>query len=575
MALLRTRAGIALGAIAVVLAAAAAVFVRDTEPVDTTEAAPRNAVLDSRTRNSAVDRACALDQKVLVRIWRGFDETHSPDITIVPAEPNYWGTFLRVSHTGPWDYLQRIPLVLYGPERIAASGQPLEEHVNITDVYATVGELLNVDLPTRDSDALDDAIRPDASGTPKLAVVVVWDGVGQNMLRRWPSRWPFLAKLQRIGTSYENVTVGSSPSVTPPTHTNMATGAFPRDHKVITIEYRGTDRKIHQIFEGSDPTQLKLTTFGDEIDRSYGNRSKVGMLGWSVAGTPAEGPGAWTTNHLGMLGHGTAIEGGDRDEEALIGDTGNITGNPDFYKLPSYLENFSGLEQHADKLDRADGKADGRWLGHEILGEHDNPAWVDYELDVLTTMIRRSGYGADDVPDVLLTNFKMTDIAGHRYSIDSREVAETLEAQDDALRRLVGFLDQRVGDYVVIVTADHGHTRDPSKTGAWPISPQQLVSDIDDYFNVPEGKSLVQASEPVGLYIRKRVARALNLGLRDIEGFLNAYRIRHNWPEEDLPDGYEDRGSERVLAAAFTTARLPAVMNCAFGSETPPPHLDA
>ena len=568
---------IALAAIVVVLLVVATLLLRDTSRDDESARpapVPSDTVVDKRAKNEAVKRGCSLQPRLLARIWRGFDPKHSPDITIVPKQPNYWGTFTRVSHTGPWDYLQEIPLIFYGPERIVASGEPVREHANITDVFGTVGELVDVDLPARSSRVLDEAIVDDAAGAPKLVVVVIWDGAGRNMLERWPKRWPFLAKLERKGTSFARATVGSSPSVTPPSHANLGTGAFPRDHKLVTIEYRGTDGEIHDAFEKSSPGQLKLTTFGDEVDQAFNNRSKVGMLAWSVAGTPSEGPEAWTTNHLGMLGHGAAIAGGDRDEEVLIGDTGNITANTKIFKLPRYLENFDGLERHAQKLDRADGQADGKWLGHDILGAHDNPAWVDYQLEILTTMIRKSGYGSNNVPDILLTNFKMTDIAAHTYTIDSREVAQTLEAQDDALRKLTKLLDQKVRDYVLIMSADHGHTRDPAKTRAWPINPEELTSDIDRHFK-PVGQSLILGSEPVGLYLNRDVARRLKVTARDVAQFLNEYTIRENSSEEELPAGYRNRGSERVLSAAFASDQLPKVMTCAFGSEKPPAELDA
>lgn len=570
----RTIAVIAVVAIALIVSTGI-VLLRETSSPPAT-GPPRPTVLNERTKNDLVRRACSLSPKILVRIWRGFEPAHSPDVTFVPRKPNYWGSFTRVSHTGPWDYLQEVPLVFYGPGRITASGAPLTDPANVTDVYATLGEVLDVDLPTRPSQVLDEAIADNDAGPPKLVLVVVWDGVGRNVLDRWPKRWPILARLEREGTSYLNATVGSSPSVTPATHSSLGTGAYPRDHKMVSIEYRGGDGQIKVAFEKSNPRQLKLTTFGDEIDQRNDNQSIVGLLGWSVGGTPVEGPGAWTTNHLGMLGKGKTIEDGDRDEEALIGDTGNITGNPKFYSFPSYLEDFGGLEEHAEELDRADGKADGLWLGHDILGAHDNPAWVRYQLDVLKRMIRRSGYGLDDTTDVLLTNFKMTDIAGHSYSADSREIAETLEAQDEALGELLDVLDARVRDYAVVVTADHGHTPDPMKTGAWPIDPDELMADVDGYFDAPAGSSLVQGSEPVGLYIDRAVGRSLDVDAVDVARFLSDYTIRENWPAgEDLPEGYRNRGSERVMSAAFADEQLTDVMKCKFGSETPPPDLHA
>jgi hypothetical protein len=529
----------------------------------------------SQNSQNSVQRACALSPQILARIWRGFDRSLSTDVTVVPKEPNFWGSFFRVSHTGPWDYLQRVPLVLYGPGRINESGGPLQEHVNINDVYATVGELLDVELPTRNAEVLESALVPDAAGTPKLVVVLMWDGVGRNVLERWPDRWPDLARLERDGTSYYNASVGSSPSVTPSTHSSLGTGAFPRSHKMIAIDYRGADGEIHSAFERSDPRQLKLTTFADEIDLTFGNEPKVGMLAWSVSGSPPTGPDAWITNHLGMLGHGTATSGGDADHEALIGDTGNITANPRFYSLPRYLEDFKGLKRHADELDRADGEADDRWMGHEILKAHNNPAWVNYQTDILTTMLTKSHYGDDDIPDLFFANIKPSDTAGHAFTIDSEEVAAVVEAQDAALGELVDYLDQEVGDYVLIMSSDHGHTGNPRQSGAWPVNPEELKRDLNNYFPVPEGRSIVQNMEAVGVYVNRDIADDIGVETRDIAQFLNSYTIRANWAEEKLPKAYAGRGQERVLSAAFTKSQFPRIMECAFGSKRPPPDLDA
>jgi hypothetical protein len=88
-----------------------------------------------------VARACALPKSQLLRIWRGFDPERSEDIIIVPKEPNYIGSFAVTSHTGPWDYVQQVPLVLYGPGFIRANGQ-------IADVDACIPPSQRLWIPT-------------------------------------------------------------------------------------------------------------------------------------------------------------------------------------------------------------------------------------------------------------------------------------------------------------------------------------------------------------------------------------------------------------------------------------------
>ena len=209
------------------------------------------ATVETRTfeSNDPIERACDLDPQELARLWRGHDDTHSEDVTIVPLPPNYSGSFGTTSHSGPWDYVQTIPLVMYGPGNIKPEGR-VEEPASIADVYPTAGRLTGVDLPQREGRVLDSALEPDAS--PKLIVTVVWDGVGRNVLERWPDRWPTLKRLEEEGTSYVDTVVGSSPSITPATHSTLGTGDYPRRHGMTAIEMRMADGSVGGAFSGRD-----------------------------------------------------------------------------------------------------------------------------------------------------------------------------------------------------------------------------------------------------------------------------------------------------------------------------------
>lgn len=536
--------------IGLAIVAAAALAVALLTPNGSDESPATELSRDDRTfdSNDWMERACALPLEQLVRIQRGHHPVHSEDVTIVPLPPNYSGSFGVTSHSGPWDYLQNVPLVLYGPPHVNAAGT-VEGEVSITDVYPTVGHMTGVDLPARTGKLLREAVTQ--KGTrPKLIVTIVWDGVGRNVLERWPGRWPVLERLEREGTSYIDAVVGSSPSITPATHASLGTGSYPVDHGVTAIEYRADDGKVRGVLPGKDPTDLQLTTYADEIDRALGNEPLVGML-------------AWKNWQMGMMGHGNATEGGDADQLALVTGHKGFSGNDDYYATPAYLTEFGGLEQRAEELDRADGEADGKWLGHEVLEQHDNPAWVNWQTDAILEMLEREGYGADEVPDLFFINYKPTDIAGHQHNMDSEEMGQALEAQDAALGRMIDFLDETVKDYVVTVTADHGNTPPPTRSGAWPVLQGQLQASIDAHFEVPEGQSLVRKTSAVGPFLDNQVAKRLDVTTADVAEFLNGYTVRDNYKEDDLPEGYEDRGEENILAAAFPSDRIDAIVRCA------------
>lgn len=516
-----------------------------------------------------VARACELKERYIERLWRGSLARRSEDIVIVPNEPNYWGSFEQPSHTGPWDYLQEVPLVLYGPGYVPAEGRQ-DGPVTLADIYGTMGELLDVDLPSRPGGVLEEAVDPARDGAPKLVLFLMWDGVGTNVLQRHPDEWPNLRDLEDEGVSYTGATVGSSPSVTPSTHATLGTGSFPRSHGVTGVHYRTSKGTVRRIFERGDPRGFGTSTFADEVDVALGNEPKVGLLAWQIARPNNEGARSWESNHLTMLGHGTAFPGGDADEMGLIGDEGAIDANPEFFSLPSYLNGFPGLEGHITRLDLEDGEADGEWMGHNIDAAHDNPAWVRFQTDVLTTMLAETGYGTDDVPDLFFTTFKATDLAGHHFFMDSPEMAATVKAQDDALGDIIEYLDQNVEDYVVVVSADHGHTPSFEQTGAWPISTLELEKDVDSYFDVPQGTTMFTHGSAGGYFLDRQVTEKLQVTPEEVAAYMNAYTISDNWAGDDLPPGYADRAEEPVFSAAFSPPQMPEIMKCAFGSKQPP-----
>ncbi|MDQ3877607.1 MAG: alkaline phosphatase family protein [Actinomycetota bacterium] len=502
-----------------------------------------------------VERGCALPQSYLTRIWRGYHPDHSEDVTMVPRYPNYFGSFTYRGHSGPWRYLQQVPLVLYGPGHINGSGR-VRRAVDLRDIYPTVGQLLGAPLPERSGSVLSEALAQDGSIRPRLVVVVMWDGVGRNVLERWPKAWPNLRRLERVGTTYFNTLVGSSPSITPATHSTLGTGEFPKDHGVTGIEYRTDRGNVSTAFAGVDPRDLKLSTFADVIDRDLHNRPKVGML-------------AWRSWHLGMLGHGRAAPGGDADELALVGSHGKLSGIPSFYSTPRYMKNLGGFEADVERLDRSDGRIDGKWMGTPISEDEDNPAWVWYESDALQTMLRRGHYGADKIPDLFFTNFKSTDLVGHQFSMDSPRMKAVLHAQDAALGRLVRWLETDVRNFTLIVSADHGHTPNANRTGAWPVMQTELKHDIDRHFKVPSDKSLVLTTSATGPFLNHRLMKQLGVTADDVARFMNSYTISDNWSGSRLPDGYRDRGNEEIFSAVFPGSRLPEIMACASGSPTP------
>lgn len=510
--------------------------------------------------NRWLDASCSLPDKILQRIERGTVVGRSADLHMVPRYPNYFGSFKISTHSGPWDYLQRVPLVFYGPGFIEAAGDvTLDRPVTVADIAPTFAELLGYDFPAdRPGRALTEVMVPQGQrpDPPALIVLVVWDGGGTNVIDRWPDAWPFLKGLMTNGSSILDTTVGSSPSVTPATHATMGTGAFPNQHGIPDIPLRNGER-VPDSYPNKSAKFLELETLAEMFDRDNANAPLVGMIaerGW----------------HLGMMGAGALLPGADRDFAVMTqGGEGELTTNLDYYRLPHYMRDVPGLAADEDTVDASDGNLDGAWMNHPLPEIHRagaaNPVWTLYQARLIRRLVDRAGFGQDDVPDLLFTNVKEIDLVGHVYNLVRPEMASQLSHADDALRQLVDHLDTTVGSgkYVLALTADHGHGPDFRSFDAWPISMDQVRLDIATRFGV-RITELFQAQRPTGLWLRPSAMTTNDISLEDVANFLIDYRLEDNTKRNQvISTQYATRLKERLFAGAFPTARLDEVLTCA------------
>lgn len=509
-------------------------------------------------------RACQLPPRWVRYIRRGWDPSpaSATDIVLVPEARNYVGSFEYTPHSGPYGYLQRVPMIWYGPGFIERNG-PIspDREITVADIAPTQARLLGFEQwpRQRPGRVLTEALA-DTDERPRLLVLISIDGGGWNVLEEWPDAWPVMRRLRQEGTSYENAVVGSSPSITPAVHTTMSTGTWPRYHGVTAIGVRQDDGDIVGGFAESpdtggayvaDPTiNLRTTTLPDLYDQATGNAAQVAMI---ASGNYA----------LGLVGHGAALSGGDRDIAAMHARDGWGT-NEDYYEVPDYLNNgeLAGPRAEIEAVDRMDGRADGKWRGHDIPLDA-SPAFAPYQNRAAMMVMEREGFGQDEVTDLLYIQYKAPDAAGHRYNMIAPEQEDVLRSVDSAIGELVDFLDEEVGrgSYAMVITADHGQT--PLEVGGWPINRNEIRKDIDEAFRRPGRPSVIQRTSSTVFFMSRKGMRANGVTPEEISSFLTHYTIGDNIPPgENPPSGFEDRVDERIFAAAFPGRALPEVVAC-------------
>jgi hypothetical protein len=511
------------------------------------------------------EMAASIGTPIMRHLYNGHVPGRSGEVMTVPKPHRYiigeWdlttlGTatpFTTSSHPNPWNYTAHVPLVFYGPGYVPRAAR-IEQPTDVAALAPTYAALLHMNDFRADGRLLPQIVDEAARGEPpKVIVTVVIDGGGWNVLQEHPEQWPTIARLSARGASYVNATIGSAPSITGAIHATMGTGFYPRHHGIPGNQMRGPDGRNTDAWQHkADPEYLERPTVSELWDRANGNRPWVGTVSYE----------GW---HLGMIGHGAALGGGDHDVAVLWDSADNAWWtNEDFYELPSYLEttDIDRLEFYEQGLDRRDGLEDGTWFGHtlEELQEETTrpgtPAFVRFTGDALVDVLREEPIGDDDLTDLFWVEMKMPDYAGHAWNMLRPEEGDVLYETDRQIARIKAELDRGVGpgNYVLAITADHGQQPLPELFGGWRINSYELTRDIEARF----GSDIVEKVTTVDMFVNKDKVESLGIDLSDIARFLGTYtigdNIRRGQPGEDLVP--KARLDERLFAGAFSTQYL-------------------
>ncbi len=504
---------------------------------------------------SATRQACALPSSWLTRTVRGYHPERSGHIAVLPVKPAYLASGAGGwSHSGPWPYLQRIPIVYYGPGVLPARGV-IDRPVTIADIAPTLARLMGGSIdsdgrPMREV-APRQAVLPD--DRPRLILSIVYDGGGWNVLDQWPESWPVLKKMMEEGTLYANATVGSSPSVTPAVHTTLGTGDYPDKHGITGIPVRDEEGTVVDAFlKGESSRFLEVPALAERWDEANGNRPLVGMVGYEP----------W---HLGMIGKGAEKPGGDRDDAVWLDiETNDWITNRDHYRLPSALVDTPGLQASLDRLDAADGAKDGAWGEHAWLDEdnrehwEETPAFIAYHTRMMMNLVRQEGYGDDRLTDLLFTNYKQIDRVGHYFNMASEEVHDSLVATDGQLGVILESLDKIVGrgKWAVVLTADHGQQPDASDVGGYGIDPKEVAADIDARFG-----PITRGVWPTEVFLFDDAMEERDVTVGEVADFLATYRVGDNTirPDTKLLGAGEFEPDDKLFAMAIPARLLPGL----------------
>jgi len=461
-------------------------------------------------------------------------------LSLVPSDP-------RTSHASVWMYLERVPLVVYGPGRVMPSDS--EERVTLADLAPTTARMIGFDAWPEGREGRPLPGLSTTAHPPKVVVTFVIDGGGWNVLHQWPNDWPNLGRLMQGGANYRNAITGSFPAVTACAHASIGTGTFPRDHGITGHNIRTPEgvRKAYGTPGKARPDDILLPTLADLWHDATG--AWVGEIGYQV----------W---HLGMLGRG----GSQRTSPDLpVGVFWNEDGgggwaphNPDLFRMPAAVPGLDVYEAHRAAF------VNPGWDAEFAPGGRQAPCCeppiAQYQGDLIEATFDSEPIGRAAATDLLYVNYKTPDYTGHIYNMLSKWESLMLRSVDEQLGRLVDMLETRYpNEYVLIVTADHGQCPLPDSVDGVRLDPIQLKQVIEERF-APGLTEVVEYMAPAEVFITEGALWDSGATTADIAAALRHLTYRQNIGpyvprsavEQDLLDREE-------FAGVFDTSFLQAL----------------
>ena len=349
----------------------------------------------------------------------------------------------------------------------------------------------------------------DQPAPPRLAVLISVDQMRADYLERFR---PYFGadgfkRLTDQGAWFQDCYYQHAVTKTAPGHATIPSGVHANVHGIIANEW--LDRKTFIQGNNVEDVDAPLVGLPPKLDR-YANatfaakagRSPRNFLGVTVGdrlkakyGPAAKVYGVADKDRAAILMSGPKADGAYWTEEGRF-----VTSTYYRRELPAWIEKFN-LERGAaeyfgqtwDRLldpaiyDRVQGPDDapGEQVednlpatfpkkingGRETISAayfdaFDYAPWDnDLVEELAERLIEHEQLGVDATPDLLCVGFSQTDKVGHAYGPDSHEVMDSYLRLDHTLAELFHFLDAKVGagNYVVVLTADHGAAPLPEK----------------------------------------------------------------------------------------------------------------
>ncbi len=334
-------------------------------------------------------------------------------------------------------------------------------------------------------------LQVETTANPKLIVGVIVDQMRFDYLTRFANHYGEggFRRLIREGFNCRNNHFSYAETSTAPGHASIYTGSTPSVHGIIGNNWydKASQQMVYCVEDSSysslgtttdagqkSPHRLNSPTITDMLRTHFQMRSKV--ISISIKDRSAVLPGGFTANAAYWfqgLSEGKWISSTYYMDNLpkWVSDF-NSSGKAASYKktwntlkeINQYLESGPDSNKYEEAFNGETGavfphKLEEIWEANsrfELLKStpYGNSLTTDFAMAAITN----ERLGKDQYTDFLAISYSSTDIVGHRFGVNSKEIQDTYLRLDMELERLLEKLDSEVGEgqYTLYLTADHG-----------------------------------------------------------------------------------------------------------------------
>jgi len=456
-------------------------------------------------------------------------------------------------HGIAWDYDLQVPVVFYDPKGSWFKPGKYQDIAVQQDIVPTLAAVLDIPAPAKNSGRILKEAMLSSKTKPKVILIFVQDQVGRHYFAAHPGKAPFYESLMKRGADFVNGTVAHVDVETSVGHASIGTGSWPSEHGVAgnNFFHSGFWRQLSSFTiqtgissksKQRNPSFFFAPTLSDVWSVARSNKPVV----LSVAPVPRAS--------IAMGGHGALFNGGTRTYVTWIDEfarDGRWITEEENYELPSAFKGKPVLPWLKQVVDSKNS-----WRGHQLIFDDQSidgrlmlgsPGLVRQQGELTRAAIEELKIGHDDETDLIWFNTKSTDYCGHMFGYESEECGDVLAAADDEARRIMDLVEQKTnGNFLAVLTADHGAARLPEASGAYRIDRSKLKKELNDFFDHRQNNiDVVQVITTSQIYINVNELKANGHSIDDVVKYLKKYKAIMEWPYNVLADEWIKKGKAR------------------------------